>query len=525
MSISPRIPLSKQLGFDDPSLESKIPEEEAPTFRENAFRTSEVESNAKNSLDFLAALALPTVFKYLFPPVFQGIWTWLLSYVHKSRDFSQLAIGLPRGFGKTMLIKIFVLYCILFTKKQFILIICGTQTKANNVITDIVSMLNESNIKRVFGDWSIGKTTDRQDLKHFGFRGRNIILMGAGAEADIRGITLENARPDIMIFDDIQTRADADSETVSTNLETWMFGTAMKAKSPEGCLFIFIANMYPTKWSLLRRLKTNPTWIKFIAGGILADGTSLWEDLQPIAQLLKEFENDLSAGRPEIFYAEVLNDENASVNSNIDISKIPLCPYETEMAEGGIHQGNYIIIDPATDKANADAVSIGYFELWDGKPVCRELIEGRLSPGDSIRESLKLCFKYNCTLVCVESNAYQYSHLYWFNFICLQLGIVGINCVDIYSGQMSKNSRILNMFKSLLAGEIYLSQVVRPAVFSQITSFNYLKTNNTDGILDLLTYSPKVIELYGEYIVAGLTINLQEFGALPVRTEAETSPF
>ena len=211
--------------------------------------------------------------------------------------------------------------------------------------------------------------------------------------------------------------------------------------------------------------------MKFIAGGILADGTSLWEDLQPIAQLLREFENDLSAGRPEIFYAEVLNDENASVNSNIDISKIPSCPFENEIQSGGIHQGNYIIIDPATDKANADAVSIGYFEIWDGKPVCREIIEGKLSPGDSIRESLKLCFKYNCTLVCVESNAYQYSHLYWFNFICLQLGIQGINCVDIYSGQMSKNSRILNMFKQLLAGEIYLTQAVRAAVFSQITPF------------------------------------------------------
>lgn len=525
MSISPKIPLSTQLELDDTPKTPSIFDEDAPIFKENTYKTSEVENNAKNSLDFLAALALPTVFKYLFPPVFQAIWVWLLSYVHKTRDFSQLAIGLPRGFGKTMLIKIFVLYCILFTKKQFILIICGTQTKANNVITDIVSMLGESNIKKVFGDWTLGIFTDRQDLKRFGFRGRNIILMGAGAEADIRGITLENARPDVMIFDDIQTRADADSETVSTNLETWLFGTAMKAKSPEGCLFIFIANMYPTKWSLLRRLKSNPTWIKFISGGILADGTSLWEDLQPIAQLLREFENDLSAGRPEIFYAEVLNDENASVNSSIDISKIPQCPYEEEIKGNGIHQGNYIIIDPATDKANADAVSIGYFEIWDSKPVCIEVIEGRLSPGDSIRESLKLCFKYNCSLVCVESNAYQYSHLYWFNFICTQLGIVGLNCVDIYSGSTSKNSRILTMFKSLTAGEIYLFSDVRTQVFSQITSFNYLKTNNTDGILDLLTYAPKVIELYGEYILSGLTINLQDFGNIKVLDASETSPF
>ena len=105
------------------------------------------------------------------------------------------------------------------------------------------------------------------------------------------------------------------------------------------------------------------------------------------------------------------------------------------------------------------------------------------------------------------------------------MGIIGINCVDVYSGQRAKNSRILEMFKALLAGETYLSNAVRPQVFSQVTSFNYLKTNNTDGILDLLTYAPKVLELYGEYIVSGLTINLQDFGALKVRNELETSPF
>ena len=174
MAISPKLPLSTQLELDSPAPASQDSIFETPSYKESSFRTAEVEDSAKNSLDFLAALALPTVFKYLFPPVFQGIWTWLLSYVHKTRDFSQLAIGLPRGFGKTMLIKIFVLYCILFTKKQFILIICGTQTKANNVITDIISMLSETNIKRVFGDWQISCYTDRQDLKRFGFRGRNI---------------------------------------------------------------------------------------------------------------------------------------------------------------------------------------------------------------------------------------------------------------------------------------------------------------------------------------------------------------
>lgn len=506
------------LGFELPEPELLV---EAETVQESTFQTDQVEALARESLDFLAALAMPIVFRYLFPPVFKSIWNWLLGFVHKTRDFSQLAIGLPRGFGKTMLIKIFVLYCVLFTKKRFILIICGTQTKANNIISDIMSMLGENNVKKVFGDWKLGAETDRQDLKRFGFRGRNVIIMGAGAGSDIRGITLENERPDVMVFDDIQTREDADSETVSAKLETWMVGTAMKAKSPHGCLFIFIANMYPTKHSLLRKLKHNPTWTKFIAGGILSDGSSLWEELQPIEQLIKEYENDLAMGRPEVFFAEVLNDENASVNNLVDLNKLPEYPFQSD----DLHFGNFIVIDPATDKVGSDAVSICYFEIHNAYPVLKKIVEGRLSPGDTIAESLKIALTHNCRIIAIESNAYQYTLKYWFEFICAQRGIFGIEAVEIYSGSYSKNSRILNMFKQLLAGEIYIHPECKAQVNLQISQFNPLKRDNTDGLLDCITYSPKVIEMYGNLLLAGTIIEEQEFSRVKVRSELETSPF
>ena len=501
-----------------PSLPAVVEEE---TIVESVFDTAQVEKAARDSLDFLAALAMPIVFRYLFPPVFKSIWTWLLSYINKTRDFSQLAIGLPRGFGKTMLIKIFILYCILFTKRKFILIICGTQTKANNIISDIISMLSEQNIMKVFGDWRVGAINDRQELKRFGFRGRNIILAGAGASSDIRGITLENERPDVMIFDDIQTREDADSETVSAKLETWMTGTAMKAKSPHGCLFVFIANMYPTKFSLLRKLKHNPTWTKFIAGGILSSGESLWEELQPIAQLLKEYENDLAMGRPEIFFAEVLNDENASVNNLVDLNKLPDYPFQDD----DIHFGNFIIIDPATDKVGSDFVTIMYFEIHNGYPVCKNLIEGRLSPGDTIAESLKIALSKNCRVIAIESNAYQYTLKYWFEFVCAQRGILGIEAVEVYSGSYSKNSRILGMFKQLLAGEIYVHPDCKAQVNLQISQFNPLKRDNTDGILDCLTYAPKVIELYANLLLASTIIEEQEFSRVKIYSTDEIAAF
>jgi len=511
-----------------------------------ALEAEQARELAKQSLDFLAALSMPTVFKYFFPDTFQQIWNWLVANIHKKRDFSQLAIGLPRGFGKTMVMKLFILYTILFTDKKFILVLCGTQTKANNVITDVMSMLGDSNLRSLFGDWQLGAEQDRQDIKRFGFRGRNVILMGAGSGSDIRGITLENERPDLMIFDDIQTREEAESEQVSGNLETWMTGTAMKAKSPHGCLFVFIANMYPTKYSILRKLKTNPTWMKFIVGGILTGGISLWEELQPIKQLLREYENDLAMGHPEIFFSEVLNDETASVNRFVNVDLIPHNPYEHDTQ----HSGNFIVIDPATDKKNSDLVSIGYFELFDGKPVLKELVEDRMSPSESIKEALKLCLKHGCSLVAVEANAYQYTYLHWFGVITEQMGIIGINCVDVYSGQVSKASRILEMFKGLIRKkvlakdyksqdpnnthlheyitvepEVYIAAACRSEILAYITAYNPLKADNTDGALDLLTYANKVVELYGHFILSGLTLQMNEYSKLEVLSEADNCSF
>lgn len=483
------------------------------TTQEAAFETEQVVENAKSSLDFLCALAIPIMFKYFFPPVFIAVWEWLRTYAHQARTFPQLALGLPRGFGKTTVIKLFVLYCILFTKRSFILIVSETAPKAISILSDICDMLDEPNIRKIFGDWRLGLEVDRQDAKKFGFRGRNIIIKTMGVLGPARGINEKHLRPDVMVFDDIQSREVADSEILSEAIMSWLIGTAMKAKSAEGCMFLFIANMYPTKFSILRKLKKNPTWIKFIAGGILADGTSLWEELQPIDQLMTEFENDLASGHPEIFYAEVLNDENASANNLIDLSKLPSEPFLWDEPAAG----KFIMIDPAAkDNPKSDAVSIGYFEVHAELPCCREIDEDRMSPGESIRRALKMALKHGVRLVAVESTAYQATYAWWFNYICVQMQITGIDCVEVYSGKMSKNSRILQMLKQYVAGEIFIHPDCQPLCHAQMTQFRPLRRDNTDGILDILTYSPKVIELYGPQIEMYTIGDTQEWDAIPV---------
>ncbi len=468
----------------------------------------DVNKAARENLNFLAALAMPVIFQFFFPKLLLLAWDLMTQAVNKVRDFTQLVLGIPRGFGKTTLIKLFILYCVLFTQRKFILVISSTAGLAENIIADVVDMLNESNIVRCFGSWKIGIEKDTQDTKKFVFKGRPVILAAIGAEGSLRGLNLKNERPDVMIFEDVQTRECADSKVQSDSLERWMVGTAMKAKSPHGCFFLFVGNMYPTPYSILRKLKNNPKWTKFICGGILADGTSLWEELQPIKQLEAELDNDIAMGHEEIFAAEVLNDEHAAVHNRVNLTALETWPYDKNV---DAPQGKFIIIDPATKKVNADFVTISGFEVYDGTPAIRWIKEGKYSPGETIKYALHMAITNNISLIGVESTAYQSTLLYWFDFICKQIGISGIEFVELHTRGFSKNARITNAIKSISAGELRIHPDARGQVKSQMSGWNPIKRENVDGILDTLAYAPQMIEQYGHLMTVEGQIVSQEF--------------
>ena len=104
--------LLEQLGEPISLLEAVAPKEEVEEVAMNVYDTQQA---AKESLDFLAALAMPFVYRFAFPDVFLSVWQWLLHYVFQERTFPQLALGLPRGFSKTTVMKLFVVFCTYFT--------------------------------------------------------------------------------------------------------------------------------------------------------------------------------------------------------------------------------------------------------------------------------------------------------------------------------------------------------------------------------------------------------------------------
>jgi len=465
---------------------------------------------AKGDMNFFGALCLPDVFRFLFPPIFLSVWQLLTRAAVAEQGQEKLAIGLPRGFGKTIVLKLYVVWLIVFTNRRFILVVCNTAGLAENFVADVADTLSSSNILRVFGDWRLSLEKDTLGLKKFSFRGRSVILAGLGAGSSLRGLNLKYERPDVIIMDDMQSKEEAASPVESEKSLSWMLGTLMKANNKTRCLFVFLGNMYPYEGSILKKLRLNSQWVSFICGAILEDGQSLWPELRSVDDILAELAHDEEMGHPEIFYSEVMNDDAAGSKSGVDFSKINTWyddPHKPDTADAG-----FVIIDPSAGKKTSDDVAIGACLCYEGEPVLRELKAGRFNPLQQCDESIKLASKYGLSAIVVEDVAYQATLAFWMEQRLRQLGLQSaIKILTINPGGERKVARIKEMLKQLTSSQdgarVWVHKDVRSVVVHQITYFDPTRpAQNKDDILDILAYFYKVIQRYRYDIQMALDI-------------------
>lgn len=456
--------------------------------------SSQIAQAVKQDFNFLGMFVAPEEFVLHFPPFYLTIFAILTSFKNKLERF---AIGIPRGFAKTTFIKLLCVWYILFSHKRFILIVGAAEDLAVNTLADICDFLSSPNIRKLFGNWQADMEVDTQKLKVFTFRGRNIVLRAIGAGTAVRGINRKNSRPDVIIMDDIQKREDSENKEISDALLKWVLGTLMMARSNEGCSYIYVGNMYPQN-CILEKLKNNTQWTSFIVGGLLADGTSLWEELRPAEELLSEYQALKELGEEEIFICEILNSTDVTPASGIDPSKFPHPPawvLET------VPDGGFILIDPSSGKKDGDDCTIERYDLIDGKPMLVEVEFGTFTPLEVIKTSINMAMAAGIRLICVEDVAYQSTLLFWFNHICNESGISGFEFHPTSPKNRAKNNRIKAGLIKVLKGEIYLHPRVRGLVSNQVVEWNPAKINNKDDIIDPIGYVEEVQQLYGHLAI------------------------
>lgn len=515
--------------------------------QEYGFSVAEVRELCKTNLNFLAALVLGVLFRCDFPETHLAFFEILTNDIQnlgkiKNADgsiksFSQFAFGLPRGFCKTTLLKIYVLWVILFTDIRYILVVSKSSTLAESFIRDVCDFLDNEYIVQIFGNWRKDIERDTMDLKVFYFEHQKIvtdekgeqklvrediprILEAIGAQTAIRGTNQKNERPELIINEDIQEKECADSPTQNEAFIVWFIGTLLKCKSSFRNQTVFLGNMY-NEICLLNKLRQSNQWFSFIAAGILAGKRSLWPEFRSYESLIEEFKNDMSMGHPEVFLAEVMNDPMATSQAAWDFSKIEPYPF----TEVQIPDGAFITIDPATGKPKGNKTAICLHWVIDGKCVLRKIKADLWNDEKTVEEALILALTEGVSLIAVELVAYQGALLNYFNRIITDMQITGIQMVPCYPRGRSKNSRIVDYIKRLLTNLDHLHPEVRLEVLMLITRFKPLKTDNEDDELDSASYGNEVLQEHWHEI----TYNARTFDAqvnkAHVWSVEESSPF
>jgi predicted phage terminase large subunit-like protein len=149
------------------------------------------------------------------------------------------AIAAPREHAKSTCVSvIFVLYCVCFKLRRFIVLIGDTQPQAALQLTAVKEEL-ESNaaLSADFGNLVGDKKWDVNDCRTT----TGITLAARGAGQSLRGLRFRLYRPDLVILDDVENEEDVDNADSRAKLERWFMGTVLNLG--KGCQVFVIGTI------------------------------------------------------------------------------------------------------------------------------------------------------------------------------------------------------------------------------------------------------------------------------------------
>jgi hypothetical protein len=195
------------------------------------------------------------------------------------------------------------------------------------------------------------------------------MLRAIGQGQQMRGINIDNQRPDIAVIDDVEDNENTESESQQKKLDRWMFGPFLKALARKKKI-LWLGNML-TKTCLLARLSRNVRGIRLFSAassrtlstGVLSPCGGKWS----VDALQEDFKEYKSLGLVESWMCEMMNmpghGENGFTADQINYVPVPT----PDMCRAA-----WITVDPAFGlKAHNDESSIAVHAIprMDGIPA------------------------------------------------------------------------------------------------------------------------------------------------------------
>lgn len=417
---------------------------------------------------------------------------------------SRLAFAIPRGCAKTTLAKLACAWHILFSPWRFVLYVSGSEHLVVPYVNDIAELFEKENYIAVFGETEWIKRQDGIGIYKFRIPSidKLCILRGLGAGQRVRGINVDNERPQIAVVDDFETDEDASNSNSSLAFKArlkWWSGPFYKCLNQFSNKIIFLGN-YTRKQSILDRVLKSQRWTSFHYGILREDGTSLWPDLWPLDRIREDFLEYQELGRTEQWLAEM---QNTPVPEGGAIIKAEEICYRPGRQPG---EGAYgcITVDPAISRHDwADNAAIAAHVYIEDEAIW-QTVETRywrgVDPITLFWQIIDLATEWRIRVIGIESVAMQAALAPIYNYLLLQNNLFQYRFVPLSTGNQRKSQRIIAyaaMLKqtamtqptwALTQGDMVITQ--------QLLVYEPLRKDNDDDIIDCCAYGPRMIETY-----------------------------
>lgn len=418
-------------------------------------------------------------------------------------DDDRLAIAIPRDHAKTTLAKLAVVWYFLYTDYRFILYVSNTVSIAVPAVNDIVTFVSSENFRAVFGEveWIIRQ--DGKGIYKFKLGNKVCILRAHGAGQQVRGINIDNKRPQLAIIDDLEDNNNIATPELFMKLKRWFYGPFVKALDKFDNKIIWLGNMI-SRNSMLYENCESEFWTTKRYGAILQDGTPLWEDAWPIEKLRKDFMIYQKAGMLDVWFAEMMNLPIAAGGGIIDADQITyrpgVFPEDLDFA--------FITVDLAISaEAWAHKTTITVHGNYEGKMqvVQCDGFTG-MDPVTLFSYLVTEAFRWNVSCIGIENVAYQDSLQYIYPHFCREQQIEGLIFVPL-AAVGKKAARIITWAGMLKSGEYVLTEgdIV---ITEELLNYDPTKPKgNNDDHIDGAAYGPQMLERYMSEILMSRTFN------------------
>ena len=430
----------------------------------------------------------------------------------------RILLAIPRDHAKTTLSKLNVVKKFLFTRRRFCVYLSNTNTIAKGACKDIIEYFKHPNFIAVFGTIKILKESETESLWIFELTlpsgaVKRCILRAIGQGQQMRGINIDNQRPDLAVIDDVEDNENTESKLLQGKLDKWIFGPFLKALARRKQI-IWLGNMLQ-KTSLLARLSRNPKWNPVVFGCLVKNPITgvlqpLWPGKWTVEALQEDFTEYRNLGLVETWMCEMMNmpghGENGFTQEQINYQPMP--------TPDGIRAA-WITIDPAFGKnAWNDESAVAVHVLTDDEaPITVTCAHGKWDERELFNEILSLAQYWNAWVWGIENIAGQRLFIPLFNIFLAEAQLTHVQILPIVTGQEAKISRI-RAWVNLMANKEWAISDDDIDITTQILGYNFKLKDQEDDIIDASAFGPLVMDNY-------LSLILMQFAGQDLTTNQE----